>query len=206
MIAKLRGTVDQVGEGCVVIDVNGVGYMVFCCSRTLHELSVRHSDISLLIDTHVREDHIHLYGFSTALEREWSRMLQSVQGVGAKLALSILSVLDSSQLAQALAVQDKTPFTQVSGVGSRLAQRIASELKDKVPSSIEVFSAEKLNGSEEGKTREIISDAISALVNLGYGQAEAYRVISVASKDVDLSLEALVRKGLKELSHLGDAR
>ena len=130
MIAKLRGIADTIGEDNVIIDVNGVGYLVFASNRTLSKL-VRGGEVCLWIETVVREDSISLYGFADQMEREWFLMLTKVQGVGARVCLSILSVLSPAQLAQAVAAQDKASFTRASGVGPKLAARIVSELKGK---------------------------------------------------------------------------
>ena len=207
MIAKLSGLVSEVGDGWAIIDVSGVGYMVFCSSRTLNNLPDKNNEVSLLIETHVREDHIHLYGFETAMDKEWFKMLQSVQGVGAKVALAILSVLDSVNLFNAIAIQDKIPFTNVSGIGPKLAQRIVSELKDKAKLNI----TENLNN--EGSLNEgnlddsIFMDAVSALVNLGYPRTDVLKVISKINNDKEkkqIPLESYIKHGLKELSNYGE--
>src|SRR5262245_52430781 len=132
MIAKLTGVIDSKGADAAIVDVGGVGYQVFCSARSLNRLPAAGGAISLFIETHVREDHIHLYGFIDAAEREWFRLLTTVQGVGAKLALAILGVLSSGDLTQAILVQDKTSLTRASGVGPELAARIVAELQDKV--------------------------------------------------------------------------
>ena len=133
MIAKLKGLVDTIGEDSCIIDVNGVGYLVFASAKTLGRLVLKGS-VSLLIETVVREDSITLFGFADPLEKEWFNTLTKVQGVGAKVALSILSVLLPSQLAQAVAAQDKNSFARANGVGPKLAARIVTELKDKIVS------------------------------------------------------------------------
>lgn len=210
MIAKLKGVVDSLGEDRVVIDVNGVGYLVFCPARTLRDLPPPGGAASLLIDTHVREDHIHLFGFSDSLERDWFRLLQSVQGVGAKVAIAILSVLGPSQLAEAIAAQDKAPVTQAPGVGAKLAQRIVAELKDKVPSLVEVLAAGAPDGAGETRTArglmsDAAADAVSALVNLGYRRVEAFTAVATVSRDQDgdLDVQALIRGALRELAQTG---
>ena len=163
MIAKLTGLVDSQGEDWAVLDVGGVGYLVFCSRRTLGVLPRRGETAGLFIDTHVREDHIHLYGFAEAAERDWFRLLQSVQGVGARVALAILSALSAGDLTQTIAAQDKVPLTRASGVGAKLAQRIVAELKDKVAATVPgSISADAAAGNGEAE------DAVSALVNLGY--------------------------------------
>ena len=208
MIAKLSGFISEVGDGWAIIDVSGVGYMVFCSSRTLNNLPGKNDEVSLLIETHVREDHIHLYGFETAMDKEWFKMLQSVQGVGAKVALAILSVLDSVNLFNAIAIQDKVPFANVSGIGPKLAQRIVSELKDKAKLNI----SESLNnegGLNEGNLNDsVFMDAISALVNLGYARSDVLKVISKINNNnkekKQIPLESYIKYGLKELSNYGE--
>src|ERR1700751_4491201 len=132
MIAALTGVVDQLGSEAVGIDVNGVGYLAFCSTRTISRLPALGSPVQLLIETHVREDHIHLYGFIDAAERDWFRQLTTVQGVGARLALAILSAVAPDQLGLAILAQDKAVVTRAEGVGPRLAARIVNELRDKV--------------------------------------------------------------------------
>jgi Holliday junction DNA helicase RuvA len=210
VIAKLKGLVDSVGDGRVVIDVNGVGYLVFCPARTLRDLPPPGGPATLLIDTHVREDHIHLYGFSDSLERDWFRLLQTVQGVGARVAIAILSVLGPAQLAEAIAAQDKAPVTEAPGVGAKLAQRIVSELKDKVPSLVAVMSVGATADAGETKTArglmsDAAADAVSALVNLGYRRVEAFTAVAAVAKDksADLDVQALIRGALRELAQAG---
>ena len=203
MIAKLRGTVDSLAEDHVVLDVAGVGYLVYCPSRTLAELAGPGGQATLLIETHMREDHIHLYGFGDPLDRDWFRLLQTVQGVGARVALAILSVLGASAMAEAIAAQDKAPLTQAPGVGAKLASRIVAELKDKVPSLAALLSAgsavERAGAALLGATAQ---DAVSALVNLGYRRAEAFGAVAAAAREhgPDMALEDLIRTGLKELA------
>jgi Holliday junction DNA helicase RuvA len=204
MIAKLKGLVDDAGQGWVVIDVGGVGYMVFCSSRTLSRL-VKGKMVEVLIETHVREDHIHLYGFCDALERNWFKLLTTVQGVGAKVALAMLGVLSPEQILQAVASQDKVSITQAPGVGAKLASRILSELKDKAGSifmdeNLGAVIKEKFNANGTGAG--VMADATSALVNLGYQPSQALSAISrAASKmDGDPTVEVLIRSGLNELS------
>lgn len=205
MIANLRGKVVQLDDGAVVVDVNGVGYLVFCDGRTLGDINGLGEEVNLFIETHVREDHIHLYGFGALVDREWFRILVSVQGVGAKVALAILSVLGPAQLATTLAAQDKGPLTQASGVGSKLAQRIISELKDKVSLLAEKLSldGEAVSLNREGGEESMSSmrtDAMSALVNLGYQRSDAYSAVASISKDEDMSVETLIKISLKQLA------
>ena len=200
MIAKLRGVVEDIGEDEVIIDVNGVGYLVFCSSRTLSKLTESKTVVSLFIVTHVREDHIHLYGFDDKLEKEWFNLLTTVQGVGAKVGLAILGVLSPKEIASTLMLQDKVALSQAQGVGSRLAERIISELKDK-------FSSISLNPDTDVSENIIlndveITDAVSALVNLGYRQNDAFVAVSKAVHQFDpkVGVEELVRAALKDLS------
>ena len=199
MIGKLRGTVDSTGDDWVILDVGGVGYMVFCSGRTLGLLPPQGGDAILWIETHVREDHIHLFGFAEPAERDWFRLLNSVQGVGAKMALAILSVLPPADLVGAIAAQDKAALTRANGVGPKLAGRIASELKDKA-GGIALGSAAAVNGADGGG--EVSEDAVSALVNLGYRRAEAFAAVAKASGDLGAKapVEALIKAGLKELA------
>ena len=208
MIAKLKGLVDSVGDDWAVIDVAGVGYHVFCSARTLSALPSPGQAVSLAVETHVREDHIHLYGFATLGEKDAFQLLTKVQGVGTKVALSILSVLSADQMAQAVAAQDKAPFTQAVGVGPKLASRLVTELRDKIGgiAPVPVLPA-KTNGKGGGAeasdaARDLAEDAVSALVNLGFGRADAFGAVSRvmhADKGAQ-TLDGLIRSGLKELS------
>ena len=207
MIAKLKGLLDGLSDGAAVIDVGGVGYLVFASARTLTALGQPGAAVSVLVDTHVREDHIHLYGFATGAERTCFRMLQTVQGVGAKHALSILSVLSPDEVFTAIAAQDRVMLTRADGVGPKLAQRIVNELRDKT-----VNVALGLGADAAATTRaaavagrpgdEALADAVSALVNLGYGRAEAYGAVTAARKALgdDAALDKLITLGLKELA------
>jgi holliday junction DNA helicase RuvA len=204
VIGKLKGVIDAYGEDFVIVDVHGVGYVVHCSSRTLQNLPPVGEASVLSIETHVREDLIRLYGFRSDQEREWFRLLQSVQGVGAKVALGILSVLDPGSLATAIATGDKASVARGPGVGPKLAQRIVAELKDKAPAfgSIDPVLV-RLSGSLEDRTAPLpVSDAISALVNLGYPQVQASAAIAAAMKNAGEEPEAktLIRLGLRELA------
>ena len=196
MIAKLTGLLDQAGSDSAVIDVGGVGYLVFCSARSLARMPAKGAPVSLLIETHVREDHIHLYGFAEPAERDWFRLLTTVQGVGARLALALLGVLAPEDLMRAIAAADKASLARAPGVGQKLAQRIATELKDKVRAVALGPAAAELpqRGSE--------ADAVSALVNLGYRRAEAFDAVIEAARRLGASapVDALIRAGLKELS------
>ena len=195
MIAKLRGVLDSVGEGSVVLDVGGVGYLVYCSNKTRSQLASQGQSIALIIETHIREDHIHLYGFLDEVEREWFRILTSVQGVGAKVGLGVLSVLSPNQLSDAILSQDKSMVSRAPGVGPKLAARVISELKDKVV-GFEKYSVSVPDGEQaQGK----VEDAVSALTNLGYQRGDAYGAIKGVMSTIgeDPAVEDLIRAGLK---------
>jgi len=199
MIGKLTGAVDSVGDEWAIVDVGGVGYVVFCSRRTLTGLPSPGETVRLLIETHVREDHIHLYGFADSAERTWFRLLCTVQGVGARMALAILSVLPSAELAQAIAAQDKTALLRANGVGAKLATRVITELKEKAGKlAFAPVPGEAGRGSLDG----VPEDAVSALVNLGYRQSEAFGAVAHASRSLGTGapIEAVIKAGLKELS------
>lgn len=205
MIGKLKGRVDETNEESVILDVGGVGYEVFCPARTLSALPARGEAAELIIETHVREDHIHLYGFANAIERDWFRLLTTVQGVGVRMGIAILGLFSPEQISQAILAQDSAAMKRVSGVGPKLAQRIVSELKDKVlklPTSGFATNVSALPAAVSGKKDNGISaDAVSALVNLGYNRTDAYSAVAQAmtkSKAI-AELEELIRLGLKEL-------
>jgi Holliday junction DNA helicase RuvA len=201
MIAKLTGALDTSGEGWAVIDVNGVGYLIFCSNRTLGVLAGVTGTVSVFVETHVREDHIHLYGFADEGEREGFKLLTTVQGVGAKVALGILSALTTDALAQAVAAGDKAAVAQAQGVGPKLATRIVTELKDKV-GGIALGAAALQAAAPAGEGENgAAADAVSALVNLGYGRTEAFGAVarSVQRLGADAALDALIRDGLGEL-------
>lgn len=209
MIAKLTGILDSSGEDYCIVDVNGIGYLVYCSSRTLANLSGVGEAVSLMIETHVREDHIHLFGFATDLEKDWFTLLQTVQGVGAKVALAILSVVSTDELSASIAAQDKTVVARASGVGPKVATRIVNELKDKVARF--AFTPPKASqGSDTAAPSNVaagsaIKDAVSALVNLGYSQTDAFVAVNNVSRSLhenseDAEVSKLIRLGLKELS------
>ena len=204
MIGKLKGIVDSYGEDSIILDVNGVGYLVHCSARTLQELPRVGEPATLAIETHVREDQIRLFGFSTDLEREWFRLLQTVQGVGTKVALAVLGTLKPAELASAIAMRDKAMVARAPGVGPKVAERIVTELKDKAPAFADIDPAVvKLSGDVEDKRApRPVADAVSALVNLGYGQPQAAAAIAAASREAGEGAETakLIRLGLKELS------
>ena len=204
MIGKLKGLIDSYGEDFVILDVNGVGYVVQCSSRTLQKLPQAGEAASLAIETQVREDAIRLFGFNSDAERDWFRLLQSVQGVGAKVALAILGIMSPAELATAIGTQDKAAVSRAPGVGPKLAARIVAEMKDKAPalSAVDPVVA-KLAGEDEAKgAPKPVQDAISALVNLGYGRPQAAAAVAASVKALGESAEtsALIRRGLKELA------
>ena len=207
MIAKLTGKVDHTGEGFIVIDVNGIGYLVFCSTRTLSILLDKTGVVSILVETHVREDHIHLYGFADETEQLWFRLLVTVQGVGAKVCLGILSALSPNNLMQAIAAQDQTLITKAPGVGPKLANRIVAELKDKIGEFSNCFPVDSVPDSKfvEGNANDFVDDAVSALVNLGYGRSDAFRAVHqvLAKVTNEPSVEVLIKEGLLELSSNG---
>lgn len=204
MIGKLKGVIDSYGEDCVILDVHGVGYVVFCSTRTLQNLPQPGEAATLAIETQVREDAIRLFGFRSDAERDWFRLLQSVQGVGSKVALSILSIMAPGELATAIATQDKAMIGRASGVGPKLAARIIAELKDKAPAFGSVDPAlVKLTGDvDDKKAPGPARDAVSALTNLGYGQPQAAAAVAAALKALGEGADAsaLIRRGLKELA------
>ena len=207
MIGKLRGKIDAIGESHLIIDVNGVGYEVQASARTLRNLKLG-DEVSLTIDTHVREDAIRLFGFLSEVERSWFRTLQNVQGVGSKVALSILGVLSPQDLANAIALGHWQAVEQAPGVGKKLAQRITAELKDKAPA----LSVAGLNVPAGGRPAapglaaplegNATAEAISALTNLGYQPALAAQAVAVAVKELGSEADTakLIRRGLKELA------
>lgn len=206
MIAKLKGLLDSAGDGFAVIDVQGVGYLVACSIRTLSRMGGAGSAVVLDIETQWREDGPHLYGFADSSERDWFKILVNVQGVGGKVALAILGTLAPDQLAQAIAAQDKPALSRAPGVGPKLAARIVSELKDKVggialgkPSKAgESLGAPIVLAGEGGP----LADAVSALVNLGYGRSEAFAAVARAQSKLgdEAEIGDLIKAGLKELS------
>jgi Holliday junction DNA helicase RuvA len=204
MIGKLTGTIDSYGEDFIIVDVGGVGYVVHCSARTLQALPATGKPVVLAIETHVREDQIRLFGFLTSIEREWFRLLQTVQGVGTKVALSVLGTLAPADLASAIALRDKAMIARSPGVGQKVAERIVTELKDKAPAYVAVDPAViRLSGAiEEKRAPQPVADAISALVNLGYGQPQAAAAIAAAAQATGETMDAasLIRLGLRELA------
>jgi Holliday junction DNA helicase RuvA len=202
MIGKLRGIVDSKGTDWVVIDVNGVGYHVTCSSRTLEALPASGGAATLAIETKVSEDAIRLIGFMSEYERDWFRLLLSVQGVGTKVALGLLGTLSPQDLATAIAMEDKRAVSAAPGVGPKVAARIVSELKDKRPSGHIAFALPSASGANGLPKSSAAQDAVSALLNLGYQQAQASAAVASAANvlDKDATPEQLIRQGLKELA------
>ena len=204
MIGKLKGIVDSFGTDFLILDVHGVGYQVHFSARTLTMLPAPGEAATLSIETYVREDQIKLFGFASDAEREWFRLLQTVQGVGAKVALSVLSTLKVGELATAIAMRDKAAVSRSPGVGAKVAERIVTELKDKVPAFADVDpGAVHLAGAlDEKRAPRPVMDAVSALVNLGYGQPQAAAAIAAAARNVGdaADVQTLIRQGLKELA------
>ena len=199
MIAKLTGLLDSIGDGWLVVETGGVGYLVRCSARTLREVGAPGGSISLLIDTHVREDHIHLYGFSLPEERTWFRLLQTVQGVGARMALGVLDALSTDELVDAILAQDAAMLTRANGVGPKLAKRLAAELKDRIG---DIVPAPLAGVAAAAAADDPAGDAVSALVNLGYRRIEAFAAVSRARQSLGTAVEvgALIRESLKELA------
>jgi Holliday junction DNA helicase RuvA len=200
MIARLRGRLDGIAEDHAVIDVGGVGYLVLCSARTLAALPAVGEAVDLHIETQLRAESIALYGFREPAERVWFRLLQTVQGVGARVALGLLSVLAPDELARAVAAQDKAALSRASGVGPRLAGRIASELRERLVDL-------PLPGALAGAAPIVAAsgaaaDAVSALINLGYGRSEAHAAIAKAAATLgdQAAADALIRTGLQELA------
>ena len=202
MIAKLAGVIDHVGPESAVIDVGGVGYLAFCSTRTIGRLPAAGSTAALLIEMHVREDHIHLFGFADAAERDWFRLLTTVQGVGARLALSILSAVAPETLELAILAQDKQPLTRAEGVGPRLAARIVNELRDKIGGVAASASSASAMPKEPLTSPGATADAIAALENLGVARSEAFGAVAAAARRLggEVAADVLIKAGLEELA------
>jgi Holliday junction DNA helicase RuvA len=201
MIGKLSGKIDFLSENSLIVDVGGVGYLVHCSARTLRALPGVGAPVALAIETAVREDAITLYGFLDPAERDWFRLLQTVQGVGAKVALSIFAALSTGEIARAIATQDKALLGRAQGVGPKLAQRIASELKDKV-GALPVPAGASLPGAALAPVESgPVSEAVSALINLGYRRIEATDAVAKVQGRLDegASTADFIRAALKEL-------
>lgn len=203
MIGKLKGTIEEIGDDYVLVDVHGVCYVAYCSGRTLSKIGSAGEACVLFIETYVREDQLKLFGFMSVLEREWFNLLQSVQGVGAKVALAVLSILTPGELANAIALQDKTAVSRAQGVGPKVAVRIVTELKNKAPA----YAGEAINiGLKqeigEGIAAAPVADAVSALTNLGYSRDQAANAVAAAMKTAGEGADSakLIRLGLKELA------
>ncbi len=201
MIAKLSGRLDALLDDAAIIDVGGVGYLVYASARTLAALPGVGEAAAVHVETHVREDHIHLYGFASESERDWFRLLTTVQGVGARVGLAILSALNPGELANAISGQDGAMLTRANGVGPKLGGRIVSELKDKAGAIAgdPLAVADRAAASPKSKAE---ADAISALVNLGYKQAEAANYVGIARKMLgdDADTGKLINFALREMA------
>jgi Holliday junction DNA helicase RuvA len=204
MIGKLKGIIESYGEDAVILDVGGVGYLVHCSARTMQALPAAGEAATLSIETYVREDQIKLFGFLSDIEREWFRLLQTVQGVGAKVALAVLGTLKPSELATAIAMRDKAMIVRTPGVGPKVAERIVTELKDKAPAYAQLDPAVvRLAGAiDEKRAAGPVADAVSALVNLGYGPPQAAAAVAAAARSAGEGADTarLIRLGLKELA------
>ena len=204
MIGKLKGIIDSYGEDWVILDVGGVGYQVHCPARTLQALPQPGEEATLSIETYVREDAIRLYGFASDVEREWFRLLQTVQGVGARVALAVLGIMKPGDLATAVALQDKAQLARAPGVGKKVAERIVAELRDKAPAyaSADPAVVHLQADLAEHRAPRPVADAVSALVNLGYSREQAANAVAAAMKEAGEGADSakLIRLGLKELS------
>ena len=207
MIGKLRGKIDAVGESFLILDVNGVGYEVQASSRTLRNLKPG-DEVSLTIDTHVREDAIRLFGFQSELERSWFRTLQTIQGVGAKVGLGVLGIMSPQDLANAIALGNWAAVEEAPGVGKKLAQRIVMELKDKAPAlsvaglHLPAGAPGSLGGGSSPPVGHAAAEAMSALTNLGYNPSQASAAVAAAMKELGDGADTakLIKRGLKELA------
>lgn len=200
MIAKLYGKIDTLDDGFLIINVGGVGYLVFCSSRTLSKMPARGEDAVLFIETSVREDAINLYGFADEVEKQCFNILTSVQGVGAKVAFAILSTFSPDQLELAIGSGDAKSLTRAGGVGAKLAARLITELKGKMgvglasaSSGVDFVAAPALGSAQ---------DAVSALVNLGYQKMDALMAVNkaVATLGAEATVQSLIREALKEFA------
>jgi len=201
VIAKLKGTVDAIDGDSAVIDVNGVGYLVSASARTLRDLVVG-GPATLLVETIVREDAIALYGFLETAERDWFRILTTVQGVGARVGLSILSTLAPDEIARAIAAGDKASLSRPAGVGPKLAARLATELKDKAAAFGVAPASARAPDTAVPADASVNEDAVSALVNLDYRRVEAFGAVARVTQRLGAGapLDAVIRAALQELA------
>jgi Holliday junction DNA helicase RuvA len=204
MIGKLSGIIDSFGTDYILLDVSGVGYLVHCSPRTLAQAGQKGDPASFLIDTHVREDAINLYGFKDAMEQQWFRLLTSVQGVGARVGMSILGACPAERIGFAIASGDKAAIQAADGVGPKLALRIVTELKDKAGKiDLQISAPKTEKAGKAAAPASLDQDAVSALVNLGYAKTDAFHAVlqvKQANDNADLSLSDMIRLALKELS------
>jgi holliday junction DNA helicase RuvA len=203
MISKLKGLIDSYGEDWVIVDVGGVGYHVSCSTRTLSALPRPGEAATVFVETFISDEHIRLYGFASEAERDWFRLLRTVQGVGSRVALGVLGTLSPAELGNAVAMQDKAMVARAPGVGPKVAGRIVSELRDRAPAVAADPAFARLSGEiAEGGAPSPARDAVSALVNLGYPQAQAGAAVAAASNQAGegATTEILIRLGLKELA------
>jgi len=204
MIGKLKGIVDSLGDDWVILDVGGVGYLVHCSTRTLQGLPAPGEAAQLAIETYVREDMIKLFGFGADVEREWFRLLMTVQGIGSKVALAILGILKPADLANAIALQDKAQISRAPGVGPKVAARVIAELRDKAPafSTADPTFVALQEELHDKRAPHAVADAVSALTNLGYAQLQASAAVAAAARSAgeEATTETLIRLGLKELA------
>ena len=202
MIAKLTGLLDTLGDTFLILDVGGVGYLVSCSSRTLRAIGSKGEHATLFIETVMRAESLHLYGFGTREEQDCFRLLTTIQGVGMRMALALLSALSPMEIFQAIASQDKVTLTRADGVGPKLASRILTELKDKIPANLSFISSPHSSPSSLSPPLE---EAVSALVNLGYRRLEAVMAVSKAQQHLGeaASLNDLIRQGLSSLARSG---
>lgn len=194
MIAKLTGLIDTIGETSLILDVRGVGYLVSCSSRTLGNIGHQGEQATLYIETIMRAESLHLYGFKDQAEQDCFRLLTTVQGVGTRMGLALLSALSPTDIYQSIASQDKTSLTRADGVGPKLASRIVTELKDKIPKDL-AYTATVYS---HPASAPLMEEAVSALVNLGYRRLEALSAIHKAQQDLGdtATLNDLIRQGL----------
>jgi Holliday junction DNA helicase RuvA len=205
MIGKLTGRVDIIEDDHLILDVNGVGYIVYCTNSTLSQVDPG-QHFSLLIEMIVKEDQLTLYGFRDQNDKKWFRLLQTIQGVGARMALTILSAMNADQLISAILSQDYNSFKSISGIGPKLAARIVNELQGKEGLSMltgngQIPIAQGTAGSVDATQKGILTDALSALSNLGFNRSDAYKVLTdIIAEDKEISLESLIRQGLGKLT------
>jgi Holliday junction DNA helicase RuvA len=197
MIAKLSGIINTISNGQLILDVGGVGYLLHCSQKTLDTLPALGENLTLYVETVVREEYIHLYGFKSPDEQEWFRLLLTVQGVGMRVALAILSTFHPGEISQAICVQDKIFLSRAEGVGPKLAARLVNELKDKIAT----FTASMTQTGSLNRVlvSSVYEDALLALINLGYRRHEAIEALGDTHQD-NLSVESLIRLGLGKLT------